>query len=488
MNPIFNPYLPLSEYIPDGEPHVFGDRVYVYGSHDKEGGDFFCMLDYVTYSASVYDLTDWRYEGVIYRASQDPHYPAHRYMYAPDVVRGNDGRYYLYYSLADRKDCSFLMSVAVSDSPAGPFEFHGYVRYPDGRLLQDGVIFEPGLINDDGRVYLYYGVWYDFDEDPNLTREESIARQMEMYKKTREEIEQAEGGVMGPMVVELCDDMLTVKAGPKHIFPTVYRGSSFEEHPFFEASSMRKIGDTYYFIYSTYHQHELAYATSNRPDGGFVFGGVIVSNADIGYKGRKPEDRLNRTGNNHGSIEKINGEWYIFYHRQTHKNDYSRQACAEKIEILPDGSIPQVEITSCGLNGGPLAAKGTYPAVICCNLTNGHMPHGHCTDVTLPHIEYKGGERIVAEIEDGTTVGYKYFAYDGVRAVGVHYRDGAAPATGAFAIRVEDGGEVVARIPLSASADWRDAEAAVELSLPSAPLYLTYEGKGMAELLYIYFK
>ena len=47
MKQVFNPYLPLNEYIPDGEPHVFGDRVYIYGSHDKENGDDFCMLDYV---------------------------------------------------------------------------------------------------------------------------------------------------------------------------------------------------------------------------------------------------------------------------------------------------------------------------------------------------------------------------------------------------------------------------------------------------------
>ena len=32
----FNPYLPLDTYIPDGEPHVFGDRVYIYGSHDAK--------------------------------------------------------------------------------------------------------------------------------------------------------------------------------------------------------------------------------------------------------------------------------------------------------------------------------------------------------------------------------------------------------------------------------------------------------------------
>jgi hypothetical protein len=34
---VYNPFLPLHEYIPDGEPHVFGDRVYLFGSHDKEG-------------------------------------------------------------------------------------------------------------------------------------------------------------------------------------------------------------------------------------------------------------------------------------------------------------------------------------------------------------------------------------------------------------------------------------------------------------------
>ena len=56
MKQAFNPYTPINEYVPDGEPHVFGDRVYIYGSHDKENGDTFCMLDYVTYSAPVDNL------------------------------------------------------------------------------------------------------------------------------------------------------------------------------------------------------------------------------------------------------------------------------------------------------------------------------------------------------------------------------------------------------------------------------------------------
>ena len=96
MKQVFNPYLPLHECIPDGEPRVFGDRVYIYGSHETEGGDCFCNLDYVTYSAPTTDLTDWRYEGVIYQAKNDPLYPKFRYMFAPDVIQGNDGKFYLY--------------------------------------------------------------------------------------------------------------------------------------------------------------------------------------------------------------------------------------------------------------------------------------------------------------------------------------------------------------------------------------------------------
>ena len=55
----FNPYLPSWEYIPDAEPYVFGDRVYIYGSHDRFNGFLFCLNDYVCWSAPVNDLSDW---------------------------------------------------------------------------------------------------------------------------------------------------------------------------------------------------------------------------------------------------------------------------------------------------------------------------------------------------------------------------------------------------------------------------------------------
>lgn len=427
-NQIYNPFLPLYEYIPDGEPHVFGDRVYHYGSHDKEGGDTFCMLDYVCYSAPVDDLTDWRYEGVIYQAKQDPRYPAPQYMYAPDVVQGNDGRYYLYYCMGGdygQEGYQGPVSVAVCDTPAGQYEYLGVVKNPDGSPMLKYICFDPAVLNDDGTIRLYYGTQYDYEErDDFLTNDFYLQDEIQMFGRSREEILSYPDSIMGPVMAVLSDDMLTVKEEAKHIIPYRVKGTSFEAHPFFEGSSMRKVGRKYYFIYSSWQNHELCYATSDQPDRDFVFGGTIISNGDIGYRGRDTQHKLNMTGTTHGSIIEINGQWYVFYHRLTHKSDYSRQACAEKIRILEDGSIPQAEMTSCGLNDGPLSAEGTYPAVIACNLTNGHMPHGSNSvfQISFPNVTHKGQERFIAEIEDNTLIGYKYFECRDVKQFGITYR------------------------------------------------------------------
>ena len=152
---VFNPYLPSWEYIPDGEPRVFGDRVYVYGSHDRFNAPIFCVNDYVCWSAPLDDLSDWRYEGVIYRKEQAPrNKDGKMHMCAPDCVQGPDGRYYLYYQLHVLQ-CT---SVAVADSPTGPFAFYGYVQHPDGtpwgEKKGDSFAFDPGvLVDDDGKVY-----------------------------------------------------------------------------------------------------------------------------------------------------------------------------------------------------------------------------------------------------------------------------------------------------------------------------------------------
>lgn len=152
-------------------------------------------------------------------------------------------------------------------------------------------------------------------------------------------------------------------------------------------------------------------------------GGVMVSNGDVGYQGRKEKDRVNHTATNHGSIENINGRWYVFYHRPTHCSDYSRQACAEPIEILPDGSIPQVEMTSSGLNGGSLKGNGVYPATICCNLTNGRMPHGgNKRFKDLPMVAFDGKDRCLVNLAKGTVIWYKYFDLAQSRAIRLRAR------------------------------------------------------------------
>ena len=142
---VFNPYLPLWEYVPDGEPHLFKGRVYIYGSHDRAFGTKYCEGDYVVWSAPQDDLSDWRCEGISYRKDQDPTNAGGEYeLWAPDVTCGPDGRYYLYYCL------SFVheIGVAVSDSPAGPFVFYGHVRYPEsmgGAELREHMPFDPAV-------------------------------------------------------------------------------------------------------------------------------------------------------------------------------------------------------------------------------------------------------------------------------------------------------------------------------------------------------
>ncbi|MDE5991570.1 MAG: family 43 glycosylhydrolase [Oscillospiraceae bacterium] len=482
---VFNPFLPLGECIPDGEPHVFGDRVYLYGSHDKEGGETFCMLDYTVYSAPVDDLSDWRCEGVIYRADQDPDYAERKYMYAPDVVRGNDGRYYLYYCMSGDFGVGGYfgpISVAVCDTPAGQYEYLGFVRNKDGSPMKKYVCFDPGAINDGGVIRIYYGTQYDFEEREDFPNEGLIKAEMDMFGKSREEIlEYAEkDSVMGAVTVTLEDDMLTVKDEPRHIIPYKVKGTDFEAHPFFEASSIRKVGDKYYFIYSSQKNHELCYAVSDFPDRDFRFGGTIVSNGDVGINGRKDEDRLNMTGTTHGSIENINGQWYVFYHRLTHKSDYSRQACAERITIAEDGSIAQVEITSCGLNGGALRAEGSYPAVIACNITNGHMPHGSnkIYGESFPNCTNVGEERFIAEIGDGTVIGYKYFDFNGKVNFTVTARSAKG---GSFEVSDELNGAPKAVIEISASEEWTEFSAALDMGKGVSPLFLKFKGEN-AEL------
>ena len=479
----FNPYLPSYEYVPDGEPYVFGDRVYIYGSHDKFNGSAYCENNYVCWSADVNDLSDWKYERVIYKKSQDPMFDGkplsfapERLLFAPDVQIGADGRYYLYYAF----DFLGIMAVAVCDTPAGEYEFYGHIHYADGTLLGekegDPFQFDPGvLVDDDGRVYLYSGFcpigfpWDVVGTDPK----KSI--------------------VKGGMVIELEKDMVTVKEGLKVIFPDKAHGegTDFEGHEFFEAPSMRKICDTYYFVYSSFNGHELCYATSKSPVDGFKYGGTIVSNADIYLNERSEKDALNYFGNNHGSIVEINGQWYVFYHRQTNRHQYSRQACAEVIAIEQDGSITQVEITSCGLNNGPLVGKGEYEARIACNLISRlgakRYEIGEEVEVYHPYFTQDGEDRednpnqYIANMNEGSVAGFKYFIFDKVEEISVKVRGNGK---GSFLISTEMGGRPIAEILFTAqSSEWETFITPMNIEEGAKPLYFMYKGEGSVDFM-----
>ena len=471
MEQAFNPYLPGWEYIPDGEPHVFGDRVYVYGSHDRFGGPLFCMNDYVSWSAPVDNLRDWRCEGVIYRKDQDPmNRSGRRCLYAPDVTRGPDGRYYLYYAF----DFLGVMAVAVCDTPAGQYQFHGHVKFQDGHIWGtksgEPFPFDPGVLtDDDGRVWLYSGF---------ATKVPPVASGFHNLTNP--------GGV----VLELEPDMVTIKSGPDLLFPTKGKQGAFENHAFFEASSIRKVDGQYCFIYSSQHNHELCYAMGPSPRGPFAFGGTLVDMGDLFLDGNTDESRaVNYLGNTHGGIVEIEGQWYVFYHRQTNRHSYSRQACAEKLERRPDGGFYQAEVTSCGLNGGPLRGVGRYPARIACNLWSGKGTARY--DIRFPRLrlaahpyftqEGKDGEerdsQYIANMRDGATAGFKYFAVQSLKSVSVQVR---GRADGALLVSdTPDCKAPAARIEIKLSGDgWKELSAPCAIPDGIRPLYFKFTGKG----------
>ena len=258
-----------------------------------------------------------------------------------------DGKYYLYAYIFGAKG-----AVGVSDRPEGPFRLLSSYRYTD-TVGDDGIFNDAGvLVDSDGRVYVYYGY---------------------------------EASYMNELDPETMCDVLP--GSFRH--PVIADGEDVPpERRFFEASSPRKVGDTYYLIYSPRRGSRLAYATAASPAGPFTYRGYIIDNG-VDYPG----------GNNHGSIACLNGQWYVFYHRMTNHSIMSRRACAEKISILPDGTIPPVEMTSLGFEDA-LNPYRITPAEIACVLTGGCF-------ITEKDVF----TRVITEITDGCAMGYKYFDF-----------------------------------------------------------------------------
>lgn len=397
-----NPYLPLWEHIPDGEPYVFEDpdrpgsqRVYVYGSHDVLGNAY-CGLDQVLWSAPTDDLSAWRYEGVIFTSLCDAdgrflnRNGQGDLLYAPDVAEtiGPDGKK-MYYFYPNNQAYGRNSMVACSNRPDGPFTVCNWDTLRPGRT-KGALGFDPAVfVDDDGRVYGYWGFKQSYmaELDPST--------------------------------------MATVKPGTE-----VLQGIDFN---FFEASSMRKIEDKYVFVFSRWTEegefglpasnYTLAYAYSDAPLGPFTYGGTII---DARGRATDAEGKTICTatvsGNTHGSIVRIGEDWWVFYHRQTGLDEYSRQAMVAKIEVAvekgPGGkvSISEGEYNSEGFSTDGLSPFQDIPAALACYYTGPQPAQNGDFKFRFPGSYVESGHSVsepsVVNNTAGSVVGFKYLNFN----------------------------------------------------------------------------
>lgn len=358
-----NPYLPLWEFIPDGEPYVFEDpdnpgkyRVYIYGSHDMLR-QYYCGKDQVAWSAPVDNLDNWRFDGVVFESKYDrdgkPLFANGDgdVLYAPDVLetRDKDGRkvYYLYPNVQSDERGTM---VAKAYRPDGPFKVCNWSK-KDPRKTEGCFSFDPAaFVDDDGRAYGYWGFMRSHGAEIDT------------------------------------ETMSSVKPGTEIVVDMIPHKDMDKTFRFFEASSIRKIKDKYVFIYSRWtnddedglpqSNYTLAYCYGNNPLGPWTYGGTIID-------GRGKERRSDGTsmptatpfGNTHGSLCEINGKWWVFYHRQSGTNEYSRQAMVAPVNVeVTEGKdgyvrISEAEFTSEGFHTEGLDPYREYAAGIACYYT-----------------------------------------------------------------------------------------------------------------------
>ena len=445
-----NPYLPLWEHLPDGEPRVFEDpdnpgkfRAYIIGSHDTHYTEY-CGNDIRMWSAPVENLADWRDEGPIFSYFIDGHWDT---MFAPDLVEVNDREtgkrtYYLYpHSRGWRR----VPMVCKSERPNGPFTPINLTE--DGRACLEGSLidFDPSVfvepINDKKdkdykkgfRAYVFYG----FQHSTACELDQNT-----MYSK-RPGTE-----LVDPFIpASSWDGKLLDKEGSE--YKALYKGQNPLDFNFFEASSIRQVGNKYVMVFSGYSGKEyglgntnsaLRYAFGDSPLGPWRSGGVLVDS-----RGVVPNEdgthltTTNGSHNTHGSLQEINGQWYVFYHRPPRGYGYARQPMVAPVKItwdkkkVSEGGVVKItaydpysannewtakssdgnqytgaEITSEGFQIFGLPPYDYYSAGIACYLTgNRWMQDNH--DVWNNSMDVCG-------ITNKGVVGFKYFGFGGLNS------------------------------------------------------------------------
>ncbi|MCR5851585.1 MAG: hypothetical protein K6G92_12895 [Bacteroidaceae bacterium] len=446
-----NPYLPLWEHLPDGEPRVFEDpdnpgklRAYIIGSHDTHYSEY-CGNDVRMWSAPVEDLTQWRDEGPIFSYYVDGRWDT---MFAPDLVEVKDkatGKktYWLYpHSRGWRR----VGMVCKGDRPNGPFTPVNLT--PDGRACVDGSLidFDPSVFVenitdkkdkdfDKGfRAYVFYG----FQHSTACELDQNT-----MYSK-RPGTE-----LIDPFIpASSHDGRLLDKEGSE--YKALYQGQNPLDFNFFEASSIRQVGNKYVMVFSGYSGKEyglgntnsaLRYAYGDSPLGPWRSGGVLVDS-----RGVVPNEdgshliTTNAAHNTHGSLQEINGQWYVFYHRPPRGFANARQAMVAPVKIewdkkpvakggqvritgydtfaadnewtakATDGNeYTGAEVTSEGFQIFGLPPYQYYSAGIACFMagpgSNEWLQDNH--DVWSDHMDLAG-------IKNGGIIGYKYFGFGGL--------------------------------------------------------------------------
>ena len=446
-----NPYLPLWEHLPDGEPRVFEDpdnpgklRAYIIGSHDVTYTAY-CGPDIRMWSAPVENLTEWRDEGPIFTHFVDGQWDT---MYAPDLVEVKDkttGKktYWLYpHSRGWRR----VATVCKSDRPDGPFTPVNLT--PDGRACVDGSLidFDPSVFvenitnkkdkdYDKGfRAYVFYGFQHS-------TAVELDQNTMYSQRPGTDRID--------PFIpASSADGRLLDKEGSE--YKALYKGQNPLDFNFFEASSIRQVGNKYVMVFSGYSGKEyglgntnsaLRYAYGDSPLGPWRSGGVLVDSR--GVVPNENGTRLTTTNaahNTHGSLQEINGQWYVFYHRPPRGFGNARQPMVAPVKIewdkksvakggqvritgydpftatnewtakASDGNEYRgAEVTSEGFQIFGLPPYAYYSAGYACYMagpgSNEWMQDNH--DVWKNHMDLAG-------IKNGGIVGFKYFGFGGL--------------------------------------------------------------------------
>ena len=440
-----NPYMPLWEHVPDGEPRVFtynGEtRIYLYGSHDTKKTDY-CGPDYVVWSAPVDDPTNWTCHGICYTASDGGD------LYAPDVVQKGD-TFYMY--AAENRGSSIML--VTSKCPWGPFE----------NPVKTELGFDPGiLVDDDGRTYAFWGFCEshagELNDDMATLKPETVRHHIMGHSKP-----------------------FWIKEDDGHVDPV---------DGFFEASSPRKINGKYVLIYSKRYEYPkpengvfgscngfLSYKWADSPLGDYKEGGDISFNGGEVITGPDGNGIMTyQWGNNHGSLMKVKDQWYVFYHRQTGCNEYSRQAMVEPVDIAmgKDGKIyigkityengepvksDVVEATSQGFYLDGLDAFAVISAGYTCHMYDGlgkPMYQGNAEGtnegVRVAHIQpvYEGDSSPVVDIQSGATIGFKYLNF-GTEGASKAVLTGEIPAGTTVSIMLDSyNGKTVATTEVSA--------------------------------------